>query len=54
VDPQKYLPVLRAISYQGVTGTIAFDTEGNLKKPSFTVYQVKGNQWQPVSVAGGK
>lgn len=54
VDPQKYLPVLRAISYQGVTGTIAFDAEGNLKKPSFTVYEVKSNQWQPVSVAGGK
>ena len=54
VDPQKYLPVLRAISYPGVTGTIAFDAEGNLKKPSFTVYQVKANQWQPVSVAGGK
>jgi branched-chain amino acid transport system substrate-binding protein len=54
VDPQKYLPVLRAISYAGVTGTIAFDAQGNLKKPSFTVYQVKANQWQPVSVAGGK
>lgn len=53
-DPQKYLPVLRAISYPGVTGTIAFDAEGNLKQPSFTVYQVKANQWQPVSVAGGK
>ena len=54
VDPQKYLPVLRAISYEGVTGTIAFDGEGNLKKPTFTVYQVKANQWQPVSVAGGQ
>nr|WP_252979161.1 branched-chain amino acid ABC transporter substrate-binding protein [Pseudomonas cyclaminis] len=53
VDPQKYLPVLRAIRYAGVTGTIAFDAEGNLKQPSFTVYQVKANQWQPVSVAGG-
>ncbi|NMZ95313.1 branched-chain amino acid ABC transporter substrate-binding protein [Pseudomonas panacis] len=53
-DPQKYLPVLRAISYPGVTGTIAFDAEGNLKQPSFTVYQVKANQWQPVSVAGGQ
>ncbi|QDG55554.1 MULTISPECIES: branched-chain amino acid ABC transporter substrate-binding protein [Pseudomonas] len=53
-DPQKYLPVLRAISYPGVTGTIAFDAEGNLKQPSFTVYQVKANQWLPVSVAGGQ
>lgn len=53
-DPQKYLPVLRAIDYQGVTGPIAFDTEGNLKNPTFTVYQVKAKKWQPVSVAGGK
>ena len=53
-DPQKYLPVLRAISYPGVTGTLAFDAQGNLQTPSFTVYQVKANQWQPVSVAGGK
>ena len=53
-DPQKYLPVLRSIDYQGVTGPIAFDKEGNLKNPTFTVYQVKANKWQPVSVAGGK
>lgn len=54
IDPQKYLPVLRASQYQGVTGLIAFDAEGNLKDPTFTVYQVKANKWQPVSVAGGK
>lgn len=53
-DPQKYLPVLRSIDYQGVTGPIAFDREGNLKNPTFTVYQVKANKWQPVNVAGGK
>ncbi|WP_324745788.1 branched-chain amino acid ABC transporter substrate-binding protein [Pseudomonas veronii] len=52
-DPQKYLPVLRAINYPGVTGTIAFDAQGNLQNPTFTVYQVKANQWLPVSVAGG-
>lgn len=54
VDPAKYLPVLRASQYSGVTGTIAFDAQGNLKDPSFTVYQVKANQWQPVSVAHGE
>ncbi|MFV3291593.1 branched-chain amino acid ABC transporter substrate-binding protein [Pseudomonas sp. NY11955] len=53
-DPERYLPVLRASAFQGVTGTISFDTEGNLKNPTFTVYQVKENKWQPVSVAGGK
>ncbi len=49
-DPQKYLPVLRTISYPGVTGTIAFDAQGNLQNPTFTVYQVKANQWLPASV----
>ncbi|GAB7528404.1 branched-chain amino acid ABC transporter substrate-binding protein [Pseudomonas sp. 3A(2025)] len=53
-DPKKYLPVLRTSEYQGVTGTLAFDAQGNLKNPTFTVYQVKANTWQPVSVAGGK
>lgn len=53
-DPKRYLPVLRASDYQGVTGTLAFDSEGNLKTPTFTIYQVKDNKWQPVSVAGGK
>ncbi|SDI55442.1 branched-chain amino acid transport system substrate-binding protein [Pseudomonas flavescens] len=52
-DPAKYLPALRDIDYQGVTGRIAFDAEGNLRNPSFTVYQVKANQWQPVNVVGG-
>lgn len=52
-DPDQYLPVLRAIQYQGVTGPISFDTQGNLKNPTFTVYQVKANKWEPVSVAGG-
>lgn len=53
-DPQKYLPVLHNIEYQGVTGPISFDAEGNLKNPTFTVYQVKADKWEPVSVAGGK
>lgn len=53
VDPAEYLPVLRAISYSGVTGQIAFDNEGNLKSPSFTVYKVVDGKWQPQTVLGG-
>lgn len=53
VDPAEYLPALRAISYNGVTGQIAFDKEGNLKSPSFTVYQVVDGKWQPQTVLGG-
>ncbi|STV95516.1 Uncharacterised protein [Klebsiella michiganensis] len=44
VDPADYLPALRAINYAGVTGQIAFDKEGNLKSPTFTVYKVVDGQ----------
>ena len=53
VEPSDYLPALRAISYSGVTGQIAFDKEGNLKSPSFTVYKVVDGKWQPQTVLGG-
>ncbi|KMV32380.1 branched-chain amino acid ABC transporter substrate-binding protein [Franconibacter pulveris] len=53
VDASDYLPALRAISYSGVTGNIAFDKEGNLKNPSFTVYKVVDGKWQPQTVLGG-
>ncbi|CAI0789338.1 branched-chain amino acid ABC transporter substrate-binding protein [Serratia entomophila] len=52
-DPADYLPKLRAIRYQGVTGTIAFDAQGNLQQPSFTLYKVVGGKWQPQTVLGG-
>lgn len=52
-DPADYLPKLRAIHYQGVTGTIAFDSQGNLQQPSFTLYRVVDGKWQPQSVLGG-
>ncbi|CAI0903446.1 Leucine-, isoleucine-, valine-, threonine-, and alanine-binding protein precursor [Serratia proteamaculans] len=52
-DPADYLPKLRAIHYQGVTGSIAFDAQGNLQQPSFTLYRVVDGKWQPQSVLGG-
>ena len=52
-DPADYLPKLRAIHYQGVTGTIAFDLQGNLQQPSFTLYRVVDGKWQPQTVLGG-
>jgi len=53
VDASNYLPALRAISYAGVTGNIAFDEQGNLKNPSFTVYKVVNGKWEPQTVLGG-
>jgi len=52
-DPAKYLPKLHAIKYQGVTGEIAFDNQGNLLNPSFTVYKVTNGKWLPQTVLGG-
>ncbi|CAI0711604.1 branched-chain amino acid ABC transporter substrate-binding protein [Serratia ficaria] len=52
-DPADYLPKLRAIRYRGVTGTIAFDAQGNLQRPSFTLYKVVDGKWQPQTVLGG-
>ncbi|WP_413741870.1 branched-chain amino acid ABC transporter substrate-binding protein [Sodalis sp. RH15] len=52
-DPAKYLPKLRAIKHQGVTGIIAFDGQGNLLNPTFTVYRVTNGKWVPQSVLGG-
>lgn len=52
-NPADYLPKLRAIYYQGVTGAIAFDAQGNLQQPSFTLYRVVDGKWQPQTVLGG-
>lgn len=51
-NPADYLPKLRTIHYQGVTGAIAFDAQGNLQQPSFTLYRVVDGKWQPQTVLG--
>jgi len=49
-DPKVYLPVLKSQSYEGVTGTIAFDDQGNLKNPAATVFQFADGGWKTLSV----
>lgn len=49
-DPKVYLPVLKNQSYEGVTGTIAFDEQGNLKNPAATVFQFADGGWKTLSV----
>jgi branched-chain amino acid transport system substrate-binding protein len=39
---------LHRIRYRGVTGDIAFDHEGNLRDPVFTLYGVRGGKWQVI------
>jgi branched-chain amino acid transport system substrate-binding protein len=53
IDPNVYRPVLKSISFPGITGTIAFDDKGALKNASSTMYQVKNGAWVPVVTKGG-
>ena len=43
-DPAKYLPALKNIKYEGVTGTIQFDANGDIKDGALTLFTYKGGQ----------
>jgi branched-chain amino acid transport system substrate-binding protein len=43
-DPAKYLPVLKNIKYEGVTGTIQFDPNGDIKDGALTLFTYKGGK----------
>ncbi|KQV37095.1 branched-chain amino acid ABC transporter substrate-binding protein [Massilia sp. Root335] len=43
-DPAKYLPVLKNIKYEGVTGTIQFDANGDIKDGALTLFTYKGGK----------
>jgi len=49
-DPTKYLPVLKAIEYKGVTGNIAFDERGDIKNGALTLYTFQGGKKQELAV----
>lgn len=49
-DPAKYLPVLAKIQYDGVTGPIAFDSKGDLKNGTLTLYTFKGGKKEKIAV----
>jgi branched-chain amino acid transport system substrate-binding protein len=49
-DPAKYLPVLKAINYKGVTGNIAFDEKGDIKNGALTLYTYKGGERSQIAV----
>jgi branched-chain amino acid transport system substrate-binding protein len=49
-DSAKYLPALASISYDGVTGPIAFDAKGDIKDGSLTLYTYKGGKRASIAV----
>jgi branched-chain amino acid transport system substrate-binding protein len=48
-NPAQFNAALKATSYDGITGKIAFNEQGDLKSPSSTLYQVKNVAWVPVT-----
>jgi branched-chain amino acid transport system substrate-binding protein len=49
-DPAKYLPELAKIQYKGVTGPIAFDSKGDIKDGTLTLYTYKGGKRTQIAV----
>jgi branched-chain amino acid transport system substrate-binding protein len=47
-DPKKYIPMLKKANYKGVTGTIQFETNGELKNAATTLYTYKGGKKNPI------
>lgn len=43
-EPAKYLPELKKIKYEGVTGTIQFDQHGDIKDGALTLFTYKGGK----------
>lgn len=52
-QPEKYLPKLAGMQYDGVIGQVSFDEFGDLKNGPVTLYQVKDGQWVTVATLGG-
>jgi len=52
-DPAKFNATLKASDYDGITGHISFNKDGDLKNSSSTLYQVKGGNWVTVTTKTG-
>ena len=53
VDPAKFLPAIGKTKYDGVTATIEFDAQGDLKGGAISIYQYKGGKLEYVETLGG-
>ncbi len=49
-DPARYLPVLKTIRHQGVTGTVAFDRTGDILDGALTLYTYRGGKRERIGV----
>jgi branched-chain amino acid transport system substrate-binding protein len=49
-DPEKYLPEVGKVQYNGLTGPIAFDEKGDIKNGALTLYTYKGGARTQIAV----
>lgn len=49
-EPAKYLPELAKINYKGVTGPITFDSKGDIKNGTLTLYTYKNGKREQIAV----
>lgn len=47
-DPKKYLPEIGKTNYKGVTTTVQFEANGELKNPAYSLYTYKGDKKLPL------
>jgi branched-chain amino acid transport system substrate-binding protein len=54
IDPAGVAREMHRLRFAGVSGTIAFNEEGDLLQPTFTMYEVQDQRWMPLfQVDGG-
>ncbi len=53
VEPAKYLPEIGKTHYEGVTATIEFDPQGDLKSGAISMYRYKDGKLEYVETLGG-
>lgn len=52
-DPKVYGPFVKSVSFEGISGSIAFLPNGDMKDPTATFYKVVDGKWVPQAVAVG-
>lgn len=52
-NPEVWRGALKTLSFDGVTGRIAFDDQGALRNGAATLYRLKQGAWVPVTTRGG-
>ncbi len=52
IDRAKIVETLHRGKFKGLSGTIAFNAEGDAS-PTFTIYEVRKGKWVPLKIYGG-